>query len=81
MLIPQRCILQLQGKYSVFVVDTAGIVHSKLVETGPLYHDYWVINSGLNDSDEVVLEGLQKIKDGMKVKAVPTEFQSKNSEQ
>jgi membrane fusion protein, multidrug efflux system len=41
------------------------------VKVGPRVDTLWVIEEGLRPGDQVVAEGLQSIKDGMKVRAKP----------
>ncbi len=78
LLVPQRCVVETQGKYSVFVVSDS-TVHFVSVETGPTVGDMWIIEKGLKPADQVVLEGLQMVKEGMKVDPQSTVFQSKSS--
>ncbi len=67
LLIPQRCIMELQGIYSVFVSDSNNVIVSKQVQVGPTIDDQWLINSGLKKGENVVYEGLQAVKIGMKI--------------
>jgi membrane fusion protein, multidrug efflux system len=41
------------------------------VKVGPRVESLWVIEEGLTASDKVVVEGLQRIRDGMTVTAKP----------
>jgi membrane fusion protein (multidrug efflux system) len=66
-LIPQRAISELQGIYQVGVVDADKKVTLRAVKLGPQFKDMWVINSGLQPGDRVVVEGLQRVRDGMTV--------------
>ena len=66
-LIPQRCVTEFQGKYFVYTVDKNNIVHKKNVELGVTYKDYWVVESGLESGDQIVFEGLQKVKEGLTI--------------
>jgi membrane fusion protein (multidrug efflux system) len=75
-LVPQRCVIELQGQYSVFVVDAEGIVKARPVNATDIIGDLWLIEEGLNPSDRVVLEGIQKVRSDMKINPVVTEFQS-----
>jgi membrane fusion protein (multidrug efflux system) len=76
LLIPQRCIMELQGTYSVFVVNDSNIVESRQVETGPRYDDYWVINKGLEPNEKIVIDALQKVSSGMPIKPKVTDFKN-----
>jgi len=79
LLIPQRCVMELQGQYSVFVVTPDSVVQNKQVITGPRIGDMWVIKKGLSPDDEVVIDALQKVGSGMKVIPQLTEFKSKTN--
>jgi membrane fusion protein (multidrug efflux system) len=72
LLIPQRAIAELQGIYQVGVVDSENKVTIRAVKTGPQFGDMWVIESGLQPGDKVVVDGLQRLRDGMIV--APSDF-------
>jgi membrane fusion protein (multidrug efflux system) len=67
MLVPQRAVQEIQGTYSVAVVSGDGTVAFHNVKVGPKTDAQWVINEGVKPGDRVVVEGLQRVKDGMKV--------------
>lgn len=67
MLVPQRAVQEMQGTYSVAVVSGDGTVAFHNVKVGPKTDALWVIDEGVKPGDRVVVEGLQRIKDGMKV--------------
>jgi membrane fusion protein, multidrug efflux system len=71
LLVPQRAVQELQNLYSVAVVDGGGKVAFRNVQVGPRVESLWVIEEGLTASDKVVVEGLQRIQDGMTVTAKP----------
>ena len=71
LLVPQRAVQELQNLYSVAVVDGSGKVAFRSVKVGPRVDSLWVIEDGLTASDKVVVEGLQRIQDGMTVSAKP----------
>jgi membrane fusion protein (multidrug efflux system) len=66
-LIPQRAVNVLQGLDQVVVVTPDHTAHIKTVQLGPQKGQKVVVSSGLKAGDEVVTEGLDKLKDGMKV--------------
>jgi len=72
LLIPQRAVAELQGIYQVGVVDSENKVTIRAVKPGPQFGDMWVIESGLQPGDKVVVDGLQRLRDGMVVS--PTDF-------
>ncbi len=67
-LVPQRCVTELQGTYSVFVVAGDNKVARRDIKTGPKVGAFWLITEGLKPGERVVYEGLQKVKDGITVK-------------
>jgi membrane fusion protein (multidrug efflux system) len=74
MLVPQRAVQELQGTYSVAVVTGDGTVAFHTVKVGPRMDTQWVIEEGVKPGDKVIVEGLQRVRDGMKVtpKDAPT---------
>lgn len=63
-LVPQRCVSELQGIYSVYVVDENNKVTNRQIEAGETVGQFWLIRSGLEPGERVVYEGLQSIKEG-----------------
>jgi len=70
-LIPQQAVSELQGVYQVGVVGADNKVTIKAVKLGPQSGDMWVVESGLQAGDNVVVDGLQRIKTGMTVTPTP----------
>jgi membrane fusion protein (multidrug efflux system) len=68
-LVPQRCITDLQGLKKVFVVGGDGVVKEQDVTLGPDIDNFVLIKKGLSGGEFVVYEGLQKVADGTKVTA------------
>jgi membrane fusion protein (multidrug efflux system) len=81
LLVPQRCITELQNQYSVFIVNEQNIIEAKQVKTGEKIGDYWIVSEGLSPQDKIVFEGLQKVGTGMEVTPVLTEFESQTNVQ
>ena len=79
LLIPQRCLVELQGQYSVMVVDDNNTVVSKPIEVGQRIGDMILVEEGLSPGDKVIVDALQKVRPDMKVQPVPTEFESKTT--
>ena len=71
MLVPQRAVQQLLNKSFVMVVGSDGKSVSKSVELGQKVGSYYVIKSGLNAEDEVVVEGLSTLQEGMDLDVTP----------
>jgi membrane fusion protein, multidrug efflux system len=66
-MVPQRAVMELQGNYQVAVVGPDNKVNIRPVKTGERVDNLWVITSGLQPGERVVVEGLQKVKEGMLV--------------
>lgn len=76
-LIPQRCLIELQGQYSVMLVDENNSIVSRPVVVGEKIGDMAIIDEGLSSGDQVVIDALQKVRSGITVQPVASEFQSK----
>ena len=68
LLVPQRAVRDLQGMSQVAVVGADDKVAFKTVKLGPPHGSDFVVESGLAAGERVVVEGLQKIRDGILVK-------------
>jgi membrane fusion protein (multidrug efflux system) len=71
LLVPQRAVQELQGKNFVWVVDDANKVSQRGVTVGPRFGSDWVIEEGLKPGERVVVEGLQKVREGAPVQPLP----------
>jgi membrane fusion protein (multidrug efflux system) len=79
LVIPLRCIMEMQGQKSVYVVNDSNKVVAQRVITGPVKGDYVIIDNGLEEDDKVVIDALQKVRDGMIVVPKTIEFESKSN--
>ncbi|MEN8244637.1 MAG: efflux RND transporter periplasmic adaptor subunit [Thermodesulfobacteriota bacterium] len=66
-LIPQRCVTELQGLYSVMVVGEGNKIERREITVGPRIDEFWLILEGLQVGEKVVFEGLQQVRDGVEV--------------
>jgi membrane fusion protein (multidrug efflux system) len=67
LLVPQRAVNELQGTEQIGVVDANDVATIRAVTPGERIGSDWVIDSGLNPGDRVIVEGFAKVKSGMKV--------------
>jgi membrane fusion protein (multidrug efflux system) len=67
LLVPQRAVTELQGKFRVFVVGPDDTAQLRGIEKGPRIGNLQLIESGLNPGERVALEGLQRLANGTKV--------------
>ena len=80
LLIPQRSVTEVQGRYLVAVIGADNKVAIKQVKAAERYGQLWVIDEGLQTGDKVVAEGVQKVKEGMVVNPKPFEPQASKPE-
>ena len=71
LLVPQRAVTEIQGKYMVAVVGPDNKADIRQVKVGERVNSQWVINEGLKPGDRVVAEGIQKVKKDMPVTPKP----------
>jgi membrane fusion protein (multidrug efflux system) len=69
--LPQRAVTELQGTYQVALVGEENRVHVESVKVGEQIGSIWIIEDGLRPGDRVVVEGLQKAKNGKVVNPTP----------
>jgi len=73
LLIPQSSVAQSQGSYQVAVVSSDHKVSMRAVKPGETVGTMWVIDSGLKPGEQVVVEGLQRLKEGTLVTSKPAQ--------
>lgn len=67
LIIPQKATYELQDKVYVFVIDKDNKVKSKNITIKNRLSNVYVVDSGLEDGDKILLEGVQNVKDDDKV--------------
>lgn len=80
-LIPQRCVTELQGQYKVYLVNEGNTVEERDVSMGPKVKSSWLVLEGLGAGEKVVYEGLQRIGDGMPVKPIVQDMTKTTTEE
>lgn len=73
LIVPQRAVTEMQGKYLVAVVKADNTVDIRPVAVGERIESGWIIEKGLNPGEAVVAEGTQKVRPGMSVTPKPFE--------
>ncbi|HKD05774.1 MAG TPA: efflux RND transporter periplasmic adaptor subunit [Bryobacteraceae bacterium] len=71
LLVPQQAVIDLQGAHLIAVVNSADTVDIHPVTLGETVGRDWIVTSGLQPGQRVVAEGLQKVRQGMRVKPEP----------
>src|SRR6266496_501840 len=67
LVVPQEAISELQGNYQVVVVDQENKAHIRPVKMGERIGSMWEVADGLKPGERVVVQGLQKAREGAQV--------------
>ena len=76
LLVPQSAVKELQGGYQVAVVGVGNKASIRSVKVGEKVGTFWVIDDGLKADDQVVVQGIAKLKDGATVTPKATQLQA-----
>ncbi len=79
LLLPQSAVAHLQGSYQVAVVGSDHKVSMRTVKPGAMVGTMWVIDEGLKPGEQVVVEGLQQIREGTLVAPKPVHLSGKGN--
>ena len=71
LLVPQRAVIELQGSFQLAVVGSDNKVSVRIVKVGERVGTEWIIDSGVKQGELVIVEGVQKVRDGVSVNAKP----------
>jgi membrane fusion protein, multidrug efflux system len=71
LLVPQRSVSDVQGTYLIAVLGSDNKIAIRPVTPGARVGSMWIIDKGLNPGDQIVVEGIQKVKEGMRVNPKP----------
>jgi membrane fusion protein (multidrug efflux system) len=75
-LVPQRAVQEIQGLYSIMVVKPDATVEQRMVKAGERVGNMWVIETGAKRGEKVIVEGIQKVRPGLKVTATAEKIES-----
>jgi membrane fusion protein (multidrug efflux system) len=70
-LVPKAAIKEIQGTYQVYVVSSDGLVEQRVIQVGPISGGSQVVENGLSDGDVIAIEGIQKLRTGMRITPKP----------
>jgi RND family efflux transporter MFP subunit len=79
LLLPQSAVAESQGNHQVAVVGNDRKVSMRAVKPGETVGTMWVIDEGLKPGEQVVVEGLQKVKEGSLVTPKPVRLSGKGN--
>ena len=81
LLVPQRAVTEVQGKYLMAVVGEGNKIDIRQVKPGERIGSEWIISEGLKPGESIVVEGTQKVKPGAVVKPKPFDPEAKPATQ
>ena len=83
LLIPQQAVTRdPKGNPLTLIVDAAGKVEQRMLTIDRAIGNTWLVAKGLAAGERVIVEGIQKVRPGASVKAVPFEAgREKNGEE
>jgi membrane fusion protein (multidrug efflux system) len=70
-LVPQQSVNRAGDSSTVLVVEPDGKAAQRTVKVEAANGPNWVITAGLKDGDQVIVDGLQKVRPGAPVQPVP----------
>lgn len=75
LIIPQKATYELQDKICVYVIEQDNTVKSRIIKIKQKLENLYVVESGLDVNDKILLEGLQSVKEDDKIefKVVPAQ--------
>lgn len=79
LIVPQKCVSELQGQYSVLVVNAENKVEAVQVKIGDKIPGFTIITEGIKSGDKIIIEGLQKAKPGMEVVPIITDYSNETT--
>jgi membrane fusion protein (multidrug efflux system) len=79
LLVPQSAVVQSQGSYQVAVVGGDHKISMRAVKPGETVGTMWVIDQGLKPGEQVVTQGLQRVKEGTLVTPKPAQLPGKGN--
>ena len=71
LLVPQRAVLDMQGRYMIATVDQQNKASLHAVKMGQKFGSWWIVDEGLKPGDRVVAEGVTDVQDGTQVSPRP----------
>lgn len=69
LLVPQRAVAEMQGTFSVAVVKSDDTIEMRTIKPAERVGGLWVVGEGLQPGERIVVEGMQKVRQGATVTA------------
>ncbi|MBV9008293.1 MAG: efflux RND transporter periplasmic adaptor subunit [Verrucomicrobia bacterium] len=71
LLVPQRAVIELQGTYQLAVIGADNKAHIQPVTMGRRIDHDWIVEEGVKPGERIVVEGVQKVREGSTVSPKP----------
>lgn len=68
LLVPQKATYEIQDRIFVYVVAKDGTIQSRGITISQRIPHFFIVSQGLNNGDTILLEGIQNVRDGQKIK-------------
>ncbi|MGQ3030820.1 MAG: efflux RND transporter periplasmic adaptor subunit [Ferrovibrionaceae bacterium] len=76
-LVPQQAVARNpQGKATALLLGADGKVEQRVIEAERAIGDKWLVTSGLQGGEQLIVDGVQKVRPGAPAKAVPVQLGS-----
>ena len=69
LIIPQKATFEIQDKIYVYVVNQNNVVQSRNIVIKQKLPNIYIVKSGLNANEKILIDGIQTVKEGDKIKA------------
>lgn len=76
LIIPQKCVFEIQDKNYVFVVDKNNTVRFQNIVTQARIDQFYIVSSGLKTGDRIVYEGVQSMKENTVIRPIQKSLDS-----
>ena len=78
-LIPQRAVLELQGRNFVWLVGEGNRASQRAIKAGVQIGSDWLITEGLKTGDRLIVEGVQKVRNDAEVQPLTAAEMARNT--
>lgn len=77
--IPKRAVRELQTMYQVYVLDENNLIENRLIQVSNTVDQSFLVKSGLEVGDRILVEGLEKVRPGMPINPIPYDNKEVNN--
>jgi len=70
LLVPQKSTFEIQDRTYVYLIDADNVAKMKSFVPRMRFAHYYIVQSGLKEGDQIIYEGIQDMREGMKIKPI-----------